>query len=190
LRIHAVLWRKVRSPESGENTDITIVSIICRRAKRRGRQYTKRLLPPFLIPFCQIAREGVLAYLRRFPDGRIIYRLASSMLGAQDLRTIRRHLAMGTAQIAKAALALAALLSEVPVYAGVPQRRLGQSDSLYLEELVEQTHRGRQRACGGAQSRIPSLVYVHLVDLFSRSPRPPAPPLTRVLNGVVFHDTS
>jgi len=143
-----------------------------------------------VIPFCQIDREGVLGYLRRFPDGRIMYRLASSMLGARDLRTIRRHLAMGTALVANAALALAALLSEVPVYATVPQRRLGQSDCSYLEELAEQTHRGRQRACGGAQSRIPSLVYVHLVDLFSRCCGLPAPPLTRVLNGVVFHDTS
>jgi hypothetical protein len=190
LRIHAALWRKVRSPESEEKTVITIVSIICRGAKRRGRQYTKRLLPPFVIPFCQIAREGVLAYLRRFPDGRIVYRLASSMLGARDPRTIRRHLAMGTAQIAEATLALAALLSEVPLYASVPQRRLGQSDCAYLEELVEQTHRGRRRACGGAQSRIPSLVYVHLAGLFRLCSRPLAPPLTRVLRGVVFHDTS
>jgi len=190
LRIHAVLLRKVRSPESGENTEITIISIICRRAKRRGRQYTKRLLPPFVNPYCQITREGVLAYLRRFPDGSISYRLAFSILGARDMRTIRRHLVMGLGQIAEAALRLAALLSEVPTYASVPERRLGQSDCLYLEQLVQQTDRGRQRAGVGAKESIPSVIYLHLVGLFRPPCRPLAPSLTSVLRAVVFHDTS
>jgi len=190
LKIHAVLLRKVRSPESGENIEITIIAIICRRAKRLGRQYTKRLLPPFVNPFCQITREGVLAYIRRFPDGTISYRLAFSILGARDMRTIRRHVAMGLAQIAEAALKLAGLLSEVPAYASLPLRRLGQSDYAYLQELVQQTDRGRQRAGGGARGSIPSVVYVHLVSLFSPPSRPLAPPLASVLRAVVFHDTS
>ena len=29
LRIHARLWRKVRSPEEGQNIEITIIAIIC-----------------------------------------------------------------------------------------------------------------------------------------------------------------
>ena len=190
MRIHAFLWRKVRSPESGENTDITIVSILCRTAKRRGKQYTKRLLPPFVIPFCQIAREGVLAYLRRFPDGRMIYRIGSAMLGARDPRTIRRHLSMAAAEIGKAVLILATVLSGVPAYASVAQRRLGQSDCAYLEDLGEQTHRAGRRARGGSVPRIPAMAYVHLASVFSRCSSPLAPPLSCVLKAVVFHDTS
>ncbi len=97
LRIHALLWRNVRSPEQGENTEIVIVAIICGRAEEAGKQYTKRILPPFVIPYCQIGREGVMAYLHRFPEGRIVYRFGNELLGARDIRTIRRHIAMGLA---------------------------------------------------------------------------------------------
>jgi hypothetical protein len=188
--LHAILWRQVRSPETGANTDITIVSIICRRAKKRGRQYTKRLLPPFVIPFCQIGREGVLRYLRRYPQGRIVYRIASAMLGARDRRTIQRHLARGLAELGQAALQLVTLLSQMPAYATVPERGLGQSAVQYLEALAEQMHRAGRRARGGSLPRIPAMVYVHLASLFSRCSRPPAPPLSCVLQAIVFHDTS
>lgn len=174
-----MLWRKVRSPESGENTEITIVSIICRKAKEQGNQYTERLLPAFLIPFCQIGREGVLRYLRLYAKGRIVYRIASAMLGARDWRTIRRHLAMGLAEIGQAALQLATLLSQVLVYATVAERPLGQSDCQYLEALAEQVHRAGRRAHGGSVPRIPAVAYVHLASVFSRSSRPLVPPLRK-----------
>jgi hypothetical protein len=67
LRIHALLWRKIRSPEEVSNTDIIIIAIICLSAKKLGKQYTKRLLPPFVIPYCVIDREAVLAYLHHSP---------------------------------------------------------------------------------------------------------------------------
>jgi hypothetical protein len=188
--VHALLGRKVRSPQEGENVQITIVSIICRRAKRRGRQYTKRLLPPVVIPFCQICREGVLAYLRRFPDGHMDYGFGYSMMGARDPRTIRRHLSMAIAQIGKAVLILATLLSELPSYANLPQRPLGQSDRGYLEDLSDQAHRAARRAGAGGQPRIPPLVYVHLVGVFDRASPPLAPSLSSVVRAVVFHDTS
>jgi len=94
LRIHAVPWRNVRSPEVGENIEVTVISIICGRAKEAGGQYSKRILPPFLIPYCQIGRQGVLAYLGQFPDGKIVYRFGNELLGARDIRTIRRHVAL------------------------------------------------------------------------------------------------
>lgn len=184
------MLRKVRSPESGQNIDITIVSIICGIAKRHGRQYTKRVLPPFLIPFCRIGRDGVWAYLRRFPDGRIVYRIGSAILGARDIRTIRRHVAMGLEWVRQAALQLATLLSQVPVYGSVPPRRLGQSEAAYLEELAEQAHRAGRRARGAGAARIGALFYIHLVSVFSRPCRPLVPPLSSVLRAVVFHDTS
>jgi hypothetical protein len=190
LRIHAVLWRKVRSPEEGENIEVTIVSIICGTAKEAGKQYSKRILPPFVIPYCQIGREGVLAYLEQFPDGKVVYRFGNELLGARDIRTIRRHIALGLASIATAGLELSILLSGVPAYATLPPQRLGESPREYLEELGEQMDLGGRRAGGKPASRVPPLVYVHLVSVFDRSAGPLAAPLSCVLKAAVFHDTS
>ena len=185
-----MLWRKVRCPAEGENTEVTIVSVICGTAKEAGKQYSKRILPPFVIPYCQIGREGVLAYLRRFPDGRLVYLVASAMLGARDKRTIRRHIALGLAGIAAAGLELSTLLSEVPAYATIPEHRLGQSPGEYLEELGEQMDLAGRRAGGSYASSVPPIVYVHLVSVFDRSAGPLAAPLSCVLKAAVFHDTS
>jgi hypothetical protein len=91
VRIHAVLGRKIRTEEE-KNTEILIVSIYCERARARGRQYTKRILPVFVIPGCNITLENVLLYLGRHAEGEAIdYEEASYLLGSYDNRTIRRH---------------------------------------------------------------------------------------------------
>jgi hypothetical protein len=185
-----VLWRKVRSPEQGENVDVRIVSIACVRAKEAGKQYTKRILPPFLIPYCQIAREGVLAYLGRFPDGRVVYRFGNELLGARDVRTLRRHIVMGLATIAAAGLELARLLSGLPAHATLPEPQLKESPGQYLQELSEQMDRAARRAGGSRGSETPPMVYAHLVSVVDRSPGPLATSLTCVLKAAVFHDTS
>jgi hypothetical protein len=190
LRIHATLWRKVRSPEKGENVEVTIVSILCATAKEARKQYTKRVLPPFVIPFCQISREGVMGYLGRFPDGRVEYAFGIQMLGARDIRTIRRHIAMGLATIAAAGLELARLLSGLPAHAALPEPQINQSPAQYLEELSRQMQRAARRAGGSRGSEIPSMVYAHLVNVVERSPGPVATPLSRVLKAAVFHDSS
>lgn len=190
LRIHALLWRTVRSPEDSDNTEVTIVSIICAAAKQAGKQYSKRMLPPFVIPYCQVGREGVLAYLKRFPDGRVVYAAGVAMLGARDIRTIRRHIALGLQSVAAAALALASLLSGLPALATLPEHPVGQSPREYLEELAAAMHRAARRAGAEAASRVPAIVYVHLVSMIERSAQPPPIPLSCVLRAVVLHDTS
>jgi hypothetical protein len=164
--VHAVLLRKVRSPEEGENVELTIISIVCLKAKEAGKHYTKRLLPPFLIPYCQISRQGVMAYLGRFSDGRVEYAFGVRMLGARDIRTIRRHVAMGLATISAAALELASLLSGLPAHATLPARQLNESPGQSLQELS------------------------HLVSVVERSAGGVAIPLTSVLRAAVFHDSS
>jgi hypothetical protein len=190
LRIHALLWRNVRSPQEGEDLEITIVSIICAAAKKAGKPYSKRILPPFVIPYCRIGREGVLAYLKRFPEGRVVYAAGFVMLGARDKRTIRRHVAMGLTTIAAATLELARLLSGLPAYATLPESRLGASPGEYLLRLAEQMDRAVRRVHGGTASKIPPIVYAHLVNVFDRCPAPLATPLSCVLRAAVFHDTS
>lgn len=167
-----------------------MVSIICHAAKEAGKQYSKRILPPFVIPFCQIGREGVLAYLRQFPDGRLVYAEGLALLGARDRRTIRRHIALGLSWIDAAALELARLLSGLPAYARLPQPRLSQTPTNRLEELAHEADRAAGRAGRGTAAEVPPLVYVHVASLFERSARPLAIPLSSVLRTVVIPDTS
>jgi len=165
-----------------QDIEIRVVTIICFKAQGQGRQYTKRLLPPFVIAFCRISRQGVLEYLRRYPDGRVVYRIASAVLGALDRRTIRRHLGMAAAYIDEAVRGLAPFLRDAGH--AVRRPRPGESQIEYLEYLA-----GGQIAAGG-ELRAPSLGYVHLVCLLERSSRPPAVSLSCVLRTMVFHDTS
>ena len=180
----------MRSPAEGENVVVTIVSIICRTAKEAGKQYSKRILPPFVIPYCQIGLEGVLTYLRRYPDGSLVYAAGLAMLGARDRRTIGRHIALGLQTIATASLELAELLSGLPAYASLPEAPLGQSPTEHLEELAQQVGRAARRAGHGSASEVPPIVYVHLASVFERSSGPLAVPSSCVLRAAVFHDTS
>ena len=38
----------------GRNHELVIVSLICQEAKQQHKQYTKRMLPWFVIPECNI----------------------------------------------------------------------------------------------------------------------------------------
>ena len=101
VRVHAVLVRKIRTEEE-RNTEILIVSIYCERAREAGRQYTKRILPVFVIPGCNITLENVLLYLRRHTEGeQIDYEEAAYLLGSYDNRTIRRHVEAARLMIAE-----------------------------------------------------------------------------------------
>jgi hypothetical protein len=190
LSIHAYLERKVRSPEDGQNMAITIIAIICRRAKEQGTQYTKRILPPFVIPYCVISRERVWAYLCRFPDGRLHSVIASQMLGTVDLRTIRRHLREALTAVKEAALQLARVLSTIPAFATLPDGRGRESELKVLCAAAEQMNEAAVKLRGGSAPRIPALGYLHAVSVYRRARRPLKIPLTSVVRLVVFHDTS
>ena len=62
-RIHAWCERLVRCSD-GRNHELGIVSLICAEAKRQGKQYTKRMLPWFVIPECNIRLDLVVKLLR------------------------------------------------------------------------------------------------------------------------------
>ena len=87
LRIHGYVGRLVRSHETWENEEILILVIICRRAKAKGLQYTKRMLPPFVIPECNINLEQVTLMYRTTAEGRIDYGTAAELLGTACARS-------------------------------------------------------------------------------------------------------
>lgn len=188
MRIHAVLIRKVRNGD-GENVDILIFSIICRRAKERGMQYTKRILPPFLIPECNITLENVLEYVHRRPGRKIDYERASLVMGAMDNRTIVRHLRLCRLMVAEGCLQLCRVLASLPSYATVPESGMGTPAVDYLDMLVEEADEAAMRM-GRRSAEVGSAAYLHAVYVAERSRNEPAVPLDRVFRGLQFFDTS
>jgi len=77
LQVHCYPERKIRDPKEGTNQSILIVSIICEGAKQLGRQYTKRMLPEFVVPECNIRHDRVL--VAGLQGQRIDYTLALSV---------------------------------------------------------------------------------------------------------------
>jgi len=177
-------------PETCVNVAIVIIVIICPNAKKQGKQYTKRILPPFLVPFCVIRRDLVLDYLKGHPAEAVRYLRAITKIGALDKRTIRRHLAEGMELIRDATVEIAGLLAEKAFFGTMPRRTLVQNDVGYLAAATEEVNRAGRRARGGEARSIPALMFVHISGVFHRHHGPPAVSMTSVLRALVFHDTS
>ena len=89
--MHGYPWRYYRDPDSGENTRIRILSILCPIARAAGRSYTKRLLPDFLIPRCVVRLDCLVEAAAEHQSRRDIAR-SCELLGCIDVRTARVHL--------------------------------------------------------------------------------------------------
>ena len=137
LRIHGLLARKIRSGEE-ENSEILIVSIYCAQSRRNGRQYTRRILPPFVIRGCLITLENVLRYVSRHGgQEKIDYQEASYLLGTYDNRTIAKHINTARAMIRQASLEVLSRLSSPGVPAEeAPEAELTLGDWSRLESLL------------------------------------------------------
>ena len=191
VRIHVrALGRKIRNRDY-ENVDVHVFSIICGRAKERGMQYTKRILPPFLIPECNITLENVLEYLWSHRGEGIDYGRASLWLGAMDDRTIRQHVSLCRRMVAKGCLELCRMLATVPSYATVAEPGMGTPAVEYLQLLVEQADEAARRmGRGTVGARADPIWYVHAVYRCEKSRGEPAAPLNRVFWALQFFDTS
>jgi len=132
-----LLVRKIRSGEE-ENSEIVIVSIYCVRARRNGRQYTRRILPPFVIRGCLITLENVLRYVSRHcGQERIDYQEASYLLGTYDNRTIAKHIKTARTMIRQASVEVLSRLSSLGMPAGeAPEADLTLGDWSRLESLL------------------------------------------------------
>ena len=82
--------------------------MICKGAKKLGKQYTKRLLPDFLLPHRVIRSDKTLEAQQEDP-GEL--EKVCSILGCIDFRTARKYLEYGEKAIKKASLAITEHLS-------------------------------------------------------------------------------
>lgn len=92
MRIHGYPTRKVRNPQSGENDQIRVISLRCEASRLRGRPYTVRILPDFLIPRSVIRLDRLLE-AAGVPKGKRTTDQLCMHLGCIDPRTARRRLA-------------------------------------------------------------------------------------------------
>ena len=189
LRIHTELIRKIRTDEE-ENTEISIFSIFCIRAKMKGWQYTKRILPTFVIPECNITLLSVWRYIGLYPDGSINYEKAAVILGTLDDRTIGKHIITGWRIIEKANLGLTEFFATLSGYAQVPEPKAGESAYTYLNRLVEEANRASVRMGVSDYEPTPIECYVHGVYVFVKCRNPLKTTLNRVFFAFLFFDTS
>ncbi len=181
--------RKIRTGEE-ENTEIFIFSIYCIRAKKKDWQYTKRILPLFVIPEGNITLASVWRYITVYPDGSIHYEEAGFILGSYDDRTIRKHILLGWRMIEKANLSLTEFLSALSGYAQVPELKAGESAYAHLSLLVEEADQAAVRMGENSDEPTAPLVYVHVVYVFEKCRNPLKTALGCVFHALLFFDTS
>ena len=88
---HGKILRLIRDNTTYENVSITIFVLFCPISKKAKTQYTKRMLPAFVIPECNITLENSLEMIKRFPQKPIDYDTACEMLGTYCEKTVNRH---------------------------------------------------------------------------------------------------
>ena len=180
----------------GRNHELVIVSLICQEAKQQHKQYTKRMLPWFVIPECNIRLDRVLNLLKlveRHPNGgmRLAYEQADAVIGSVCEHTIARHLKWARRLVAEGTLEASELVAELVPFAALPEVRAGGRGLAELHRclraLTVAGRRAHGRVAGAALGIIGCL---HLRYVVVRARNPVAIPLNRVLRHGVWFDTS
>jgi hypothetical protein len=105
---------------------IQVPVIKCAESRSQGNQYTRRILPDFLIPYSPVRLDRVLEAARtRREDGASLEK-CSLVMGCLELRTVRKHLKRLHEIAASACLQLSEQLASTPQYARLPEPDPGQ----------------------------------------------------------------
>lgn len=100
---------------------IQIIVIQCATAQAAGTQYTKRLLPDFLIPYSPIRLDWVLEAERRRREDNASLEECCQVMGCLELRTVRKHLKRLHDLAGAVALDLSGQLAHSPQYKRLPE---------------------------------------------------------------------
>ena len=155
LVIHSYVSRSYRDPDRLEDVWIHIVVALCAQAKALGRQYTKRLLPDFLIPYARMRLDKVVEAVGEKESGSTLEECCR-ILGCIDLRTARMHLERIDEALKEVALTLAERqAAAVHLYDHTHHPR-PLAALRRAEELLARQEEAHLRA-GGGRSRPPAL---------------------------------
>ena len=192
-RIHAWCGRLVRCAD-GSNHELVIVSLICAEAKRQRKQYTKRMLPWFVIPECNIRLDlavNLVKLVERHPGAgmRLAYEHGAGVIGSISERTIARHLEWARRLTAASVLEASELVAELAPFAALPEVRVGAGGLAELHRYLMALALARRRSQGrGAVLGVIGCLHLRYVVVRARSPV--ALPLNQVLRYRLWFDTS
>lgn len=134
FHIHGQVTRLIRDNQTYANTAITIYICYCPDNKNTGKQYTKRILPPFVIPECNITLENCLNMASHAAKRTLDIDKACELLGTFCERTVRRHFNQLNDVFRQTISWITTWLVEYPLVAFMPSKRPGKT--LY-EDLLE-----------------------------------------------------
>ena len=172
LHIHGYVDRSYRDRDSGEDEQIEIIVIRCPIAREDGKQYTRRLLPEFLIPRCRIRLDHVVEASALGSEDRRTERVCR-LLGCIDPRTARRHLRRFEEAADRVALELSAGRAMSPQLGDLPSQTPDSSALSRLERLYRAEIEAVARI-GGQAVPLPSLRYLLQAVMRKDCLRPPS----------------
>ena len=122
---HGQIVRLIRDNQTYTNRAITIFVACCPNNKKTGKQFTKRILPPFVIPESNITLENCLLMFEEHQETSFSYDLACQILGTYCERTVRRHYLQLTKVLEQTISWALAWLASHPLIAVLPGRDPG-----------------------------------------------------------------
>ena len=192
VKVHQYFLRLVRSEVTEGNLRIIIFSIFCRYAKATGKQYTKRILPYFVIPECNICLINVFKFYQiSMTTGKIRYDIANNIMGTICIQTINRHYGMVTQYLSQTILTTASYKAVIPNLTGlesfIPTGRNP------LEELCHQAGQvdlAVRKAGLPVSTDINPIRMVHRIYVLQKSRGPVHLPMNLRICCLLFYDTS
>ena len=188
--MHSYIRRLVRCAD-GVNHEIVIVSIICGAAKKQGRQYTKRILPGFVIPECNIRLDLVVQLLEKLvADDAVDYDQAYVLVGSACERTIDRHLGWARRLLAATVLDAIELLATLAPFGVLPEVSVGVAGLPQLHLTLANLNAARRSAHGATARPITVVCCVHFRYVYERARSPLRISSDQALRNGCWFDTS
>lgn len=150
MEIHSTPLRSYIDPDEGDRVWIRIIVILCAASKKDGRQYTKRILPDFLIPYSPIRLDRILEAELRKQEKEADLCECSLIMGCIDDRTVRKHLDRLKTTSDAACLSISERLSHTPQYASLPASDPGNTSCQHLELFIQATGEAASARGGSA----------------------------------------
>jgi len=169
LYIHDYVGRLVRNASTYENDEIVVCVIICHTAQQAGKQYTKRMLPPFVTPECNISLENAVQMYRSMPDGRIKYDRASELLGTVCSKTVRRHYVMILSFTEVAVSLLAEYLALSAPFTPLPGQPPYENLFMLFVSMMQAVCDSEVKRSGKNHDLPPPTLYLHSVYVIIKS---------------------
>lgn len=149
---HGRVTRLVRDNNTYENVEITIFVLYCAVSKKAGKQYTKRMLPPFVIPECNITLENSWQLVEQFPQKPIDYDKACQILGTFYEETVKRHYQLITEVILNTINLIISWLAAYPLFGIMPTKHPANSLFSFFNKCFEELIAAQEKLIGYTHS--------------------------------------